>query len=101
MKVVINRCHGGFSLSREAIKRVIELQGDRYDPNQHIASDWDEYYPIDRDDPAVVQAVEELGETANGSYAKLAIVDVPDGVDWEIDEYDGMERIRERSRYFD
>lgn len=27
MKVVINRCHGGYSLSPKAIKRLAELQG--------------------------------------------------------------------------
>ena len=41
----------------------------------------------------LVQAVEELGERANGGFAKLKVVDIPDGVDYEIDEYDGVESI--------
>ena len=48
-----------------------------------------------RDDPFLVQVVEELGSRANGQFAKLVVVDVPDSVQWEIDEYDGLETIRE------
>lgn len=54
--------------------------------------------PKDRTDPILVQVVEELGEAANGSCAQLEIVDIPDGIQWEIDEYDGVETIREAHR---
>jgi hypothetical protein len=53
---------------------------------------------IERDDPALVQAVQELGEVANGRFADLAIVDIPDDIDWSIEEYDGLEHIAERHR---
>jgi hypothetical protein len=46
----------------------------------------------------LVQVVEELGKEANGNYAKLEIIEIPDDVDWEIDEYDGMEHIAEKHR---
>jgi hypothetical protein len=49
-----------------------------------------------RSDPILVQAVEELGASANGSYAKLKVVEVPDGVEWEVEEYDGLEWIAEK-----
>jgi len=52
----------------------------------------------DRDDPDLIKVVEELGEEANDSYSKLVIVEIPDGVDWEIDEYDGYETIHEKHR---
>jgi len=53
---------------------------------------------IDRDDPALVQAVEELGDKANGKHAELRVVEIPDGVDYVVEEYDGMEHIAEAHR---
>jgi len=56
------------------------------------------YYDISRDDPALVQTVEELGDAADDNYAQLRIADVPDDVEWYIDEYDGIETVREQHR---
>ncbi len=56
------------------------------------------HYDVPRDDPALAQAVEELGEKANGTYAKLEVVEIPDGTKYEIDEYDGQESIHEVHR---
>lgn len=53
---------------------------------------------LDRDDPLLVQVVEELGESANGDHAKLEVIEIPDGVDWTIEEYDGREWIAEAHR---
>lgn len=53
-------------------------------------------YDIPRDDPALVQTVKELGEGASGRLADLKIVKVPDGVEWEIEEYDGMEHVAQK-----
>ena len=51
---------------------------------------------IERDDPLLVEVVKELGKKANGACAELKIVKIPDGVEWEIDEYDGLETIDEK-----
>lgn len=53
---------------------------------------------IERHDPALVQAVEELGDKANGSLAELAVVEIPDDVDYVVEEYDGVEHIAEVHR---
>lgn len=53
---------------------------------------------IERNDPALVQAVEELGSEADGDYAKLSVTDIPDDVDWYIEEYDGKEWVAETHR---
>lgn len=53
---------------------------------------------IKRDDPTLIQVVEELGTKANGGCANLKIVPIPNDVDWEIDEYDGLETIHEIHR---
>lgn len=53
---------------------------------------------IKRDDKNLVQVVQELGEKANGRCADLKIVEIPDGIDYEISEYDGNEHIAEKHR---
>jgi hypothetical protein len=51
-----------------------------------------------RDDPYLVQVVEELGDRANGRHAELKVVEIPADVDWDIDEYDGSEWVAEKHR---
>ena len=52
-------------------------------------------HDIKRNDPALIQTVKELGEEANGNCAKLEIVEIPNDIDWTIEEYDGQEWISE------
>ena len=158
MKIVINDCFGGFSLSPLAIKMWAKRKGRQcyffrngrdakgglsldilepltlgeaekegifihaYDiPNpQEVltkSADWHDMTDaeksahnalyekhslygrdIPRDDPDLLAVVEALGDAASGKVAKLAIVEIPDGVEWEIDEYDGLESIHEKHR---
>lgn len=117
MKIVINRCFGGFRLSKEAVLRYGELKGitlyyemddhgfvDMYytKPKNERVDENDgffyEGYEIERNDPALVQVVEELGKAANGQHAKLKIVEVPDDVNYEIHDYDGRESVHEVHR---
>ena len=53
---------------------------------------------ISRDDQDLVAVVEELGDKANGDCGKLKVVEIPDGIEWTIDEYDGIEHIAESHR---
>ena len=53
---------------------------------------------LKRDDPILVRVVEELGARADGPCASLEIVEVPDDVEWEVEEYDGNEWVAERHR---
>lgn len=46
---------------------------------------------VERHDPILVQVVEELGDKANGKFAKLRIEEVYGS--YRIDEYDGSERV--------
>lgn len=86
MKVVINKCYGGFGLSNEALNYM------GLDPETT------DVYEIPRNDSRLVEAVETLGERANGSYAELKVVEIPDGIDYYIHNYDGMESIQEKHR---
>lgn len=88
--VVINNCYGGFSLSEAAINRYKAMAGIT-DPDW-----WDR--DLARDDPYLVTIVREMGKDADGSVAELKIVEVPAGVDWVIEEYDGNEWVAEKHR---
>ncbi len=129
MKVVTNRCYGGFSLSHEAVMLYAKKKGftlyhtplkgednlftnysrksftKNPSPNYTVIDRWetpDEAYfsprEIERTDPDLIAVVEELKNQANGSYAKLEVTTIPDGVDYEIDEHDGLESIHETHR---
>lgn len=48
----------------------------------------------DRDDPTLIQVIEELGPDASGTrFSELAIEEIPDGTEWGIGEYDGLETV--------
>jgi len=138
MKIVINRCFGGYGLSHEAIMRYLDLKGitvypeqgegiwkfwtywlvkpegrfevketedfyamsmeERQAHNQKYSDETFEENNIERNDPVLIQVIEELGDAANGEHAELAIVEIPDDVEWEISEYDGSEHVAEKHR---
>ena len=55
------------------------------------------YNTVSRHDPILVQVVEELGEKADGDYAKLAIAEVSGA--YRIDEYHGSESVKQPDGY--
>lgn len=74
MKVVINRCFGGFGLSEEAIKYLNKT----YNLTYHSFFEGRYYYldkDLTRNDPRLIDCVE-----------------------WEIDDYAGIETIHEKHR---
>jgi hypothetical protein len=118
MKVVINSDWGGFSLSEQAIQECVKrgMTITTYDPKgepvdataDFVVIDVDRetkqpiHYPLGsydshefRTHPTVLAVVAELGSAANGTCATLNIVDIPfDSLSgWEIENYDGKERI--------
>ena len=89
-KIVINAedsGHGGFGLSKKAIELAKQL-----------GADFNTSDDIKRDDPVLVQVVQDLGKAANGSFANLKIVEIPSNVKWEIQEYDGAEWVSEKDK---
>ena len=98
MKIAVNRCYGGFSVS-QAVYDELGIPWDNYGylENKHFEI---ESYDFDafRSHPKLIEALEKLGKSANGRYAKIEIVDIPDDVDWEIHDYDGNETIHEKHR---
>ena len=90
MKVVINKCYGGFGLSEKAYK-YLGLKWDGY--GYGYSHDYEK-----RTDKKLIKCVEELGKEASGALANLVIVEIPDDIEWKIDEYDGIETIHEQHR---
>ena len=98
MKVVYNACHGGFGLSEKACRLLAErkefdLTGYHHESSVMCNQDVVGYYPknIERHDADLVHVVELLGDAASGEYARVRIKEIPDGVEYEISEYDGHE----------
>ena len=100
-KIVYNACYGGFSLSDRAVYRARELA--QTDEQKKAWNDVNPQYGyidgIERHDPILVQVVEELGEEADGSCAKLRIEELPEGSAYRIDEYDGRESVMTADDY--
>lgn len=133
MKIAINKCYGGFSLSHKAIMRYAELTGIKLYPileswkthkckyyveGKKVSSlelnyitkplkvngtyddvdFWYESFDDKRTNPALIQVIEELGEEANGRCSELKIIEIPDDVEYRIEEYDGIESVHEVHR---
>lgn len=119
MKVVVNRCFGGFGLSdaagdfcRDRGMSVTHYtpKGNYADPDADLCFEEEpkfgggKYFalkggdPAFRSNPILVAAVETLGSAiASGDCAKLVVVEIPyDSTEgWHISEYDGSESVRE------
>ena len=81
MKIVVNRCWGGFSLSDEACTLL-------------NCETYDYINPEMRNDFNLISAVETLGKDANGLHANLVVKEISDeATDYTIIDYDGMENI--------
>lgn len=89
-RIVINTCFGGFKLSDEAFELYKEAKKIK-DDDFH---DWE----IPRDDQLLIDVIESLGEKANGFCADLKIIEIPDDVKWQIEQYDGKEWVSEVHR---
>ena len=63
------------------------------DPDDQTKGNYFSSYNIPRNDPALVQVVEEMGDKANGICAQLAIEELIQGTMYRISEYDGNESV--------
>lgn len=96
MKIVINKTHGGFSLSEQARLALVHRKGVVLELRDGLVYEQDK--PLFRDDPDLVAVVEALGSQAAGPHARLKVVEIPDNVHWFIQDYDGIERVAEIHR---
>ena len=113
MKIVVNKCFGGFSVSRKAVEFMAErgneqakAELDEILSGKYANAAYDIYFgysekfesEYNRTDPDLILAVETLKDEANSSCSKLKVVEIPDGIEWEITDYDGVETIHENHR---
>lgn len=172
MKVVINRCYGGFNLSPKAIKRYAELKNIPCflfsfdaDKKKHVLIDEEKAYQLglwaafnienpdelmnfqpeetfppeglegaeleewklqqdielqkkrtqhqeiikshiinpekNRAEIELIQTVEELGLESSGQFSSLAVVEIPDDIDWILVNNSGKEHIAEKHRIWE
>ncbi len=121
-KIVINTWDSGLFLSDKAFELYLEKKNIKYykvmeEPHsRYYRIPKEEYnklkrteknknylsqYDINRADPILIEIIEELGEDADSNWSNLKIVEIPDDVEWEIEEYDGVERVAEKHRTWD
>jgi len=138
MRVAINKCYGGFSLSIEALLELVKMKSDVIEVKSlrestgcetmayyKAESKFTQFREIDgfeaedcgilhkdnmvyflkdkydnetRTHKDLIHIIEKMGEKAGGRCSKLEIVEIPDNVNWELDEYDGLESVDEVHR---
>lgn len=78
MKLIINTCYGGFSVSKEWAERLGVYCRDEENLRYNTE---------------LISAI-EAGENVNGTYADLKVVELPENcTDYYVDEYDGSESV--------
>jgi hypothetical protein len=116
MKIAINKCFGGFGISLQCayhmalhghVESKLELLNYEWGSYFEFLNDNDSYdhwygYYINsdeqRNDPYLIEAIECLGSAASGYLSDVKITEIPDDVEWYINDYDGIESVHERHR---
>lgn len=129
MKIILNKCYGGFDVSKEAYmlyakkkglnlyiyesefkygKFIYKKTNDTSIMNDYFIKDMGNNVEISdkdykknllylnekyRQDPTLIEVVEELKDKASGRFGDLKVVEIPDNCYYKIDEYDGVETI--------
>ena len=93
--MVINRCFGGFGLSKEAAIEIAKRKGIEIKDYRAWPLEANTGRPIEeivqRHDPVLIEVVRTMGDKTNGECAKLEVVEVV--VDIEVDSFDGKETV--------
>lgn len=131
-KVILNKCFGGFGVSKEAYELYAKKKGidvfhytqanlkneiytyatddnrsfdfyftKDFGDNVYISNEDFKKYFLNlnedfREDKTLIEVVEELGEKTNAFYSNLKIVEIPDDLDYIIDNYDGIETLHQK-----
>lgn len=103
-KIAISKSIGGFSLSIPFAKQFLEVHPEL---SNHIslehAMEWNESdvltWELPRDHPFLIESIETLGVEYVQGDRQIVIVEIPDGIEWHIEENDaGQEWVAENHR---
>ena len=89
--IVVNAKYGGFDLSEEGQRVWEERSGRSWDEAEVFRHEF-------RTDPVLVSMVLEDPDRYSGSFARLRVDEIPDDVDWQIENIDGIECVSEKHR---
>jgi hypothetical protein len=81
MQVVINTSHSNFAISEEAvtyIRKKLKV------PKTHLSEINAYSFDYDRSHPLLIEVINKLGHKADGLYATLKIVEIPNNVSWKV-----------------
>ena len=96
MKIVINRSFGCFKIPPE-LAEELGWYSVYFNGSKDLPADYDEHT-----DPDLIAGLERMIEVgvdiSKAAGTMLKIVEIPDDVEWFIDDYDGIETIHERHR---
>lgn len=92
LAVAINCCYGGFGLSDKAVEELRKRIGDPKIERYSFEYFHDEYT---RHHPVLIEVIKELGDKANGPFAKIEIDYIEEKYKdhYSIKGYDGMEGV--------
>jgi hypothetical protein len=77
-----------------SLSAAIEDLGDRITKIPEGSAFYESWYGSEnRSDPDLIAVIESLGDASSGVHANLMIKEIPDGAEFEIDEYDGNETV--------
>jgi hypothetical protein len=91
------------AILRQKWYEVPDEQREEYDAAREAAgeiSPYDYYLSDDgqRADPDLIAVIEQFGDKAGHRFGAPRVVDIPDDVEWTIEEYDGNEWVAEKHR---
>ena len=93
MKLVINKDYGCFNLS-ETAKNYLIKKGLSEEDIRNLDKE------ENRTNPLLVECVDLYGEEADGFLSSLKILEIPDDVDYKILNYDGIEYVVDKNRFW-
>ena len=98
MKIAINKCYGGFWPSQKALQWMLEKGATFIEKVPFWGLD---IVNIDdsvvRTHPILIECFETLSpEEYNSNFSDIKIIEIPDDVEFEICEYDGIECVIEK-----
>ena len=95
MNVLFNNCYGGFTYSDEALELYAAAEKLEYEKIEYSSLVIDgEHFDPSRTDETMIAILLSIGsERFSGDCSSIQVIEIEDGLEYDISEYDGMESI--------